>query len=55
MSRQRGVKPEIPGVSRDVVARGTFAAILAASEGNCDCEACKILRKVKDAMKEEFL
>ena len=42
------------GPGRDRMARATFAAILAAQKGGCDCEACKILRSAGDVLIQEF-
>ena len=45
---------EIMGPGRDRMARATFAAILAAQKGGCDCESCKILRSAGDVLIQEF-
>lgn len=42
------------GSSGEKMARGTFAAILAASRGACDCDACKILKSIAGELQAEF-
>ena len=50
MAKKFGVEPE-----SDTVSRAFMAALLMAARKNCNCETCKILRRVADEVAKEFV
>lgn len=54
--KQAGI-PEIPapGGADSVMARAMTAVLLYASSGECDCKACKAMRKVIPSITDQFL
>lgn len=46
-------KEGMPGGSE--VSGGFFAALLAANKSNCDCDTCKILRKISNEMTKNYM